>query len=212
MDLRLSLLQFYGFINHAIAIISISLTNFSLVGGLKSPSQPPPKVTFLKNKINISNSWIIYQKVALYSCNHRFHIHIFKSSHLTPILVYADICGFLTGKLRIFWYLNLATLAYTSMEIAGKKRERIIFFTMVCETLTSAICHCDKESLSASIVLIVFTIVSVEATTGLPLFGFGDAEARPCVNCWCQWKMVLQARVYSPHTSFIAACVCVGLF
>ncbi len=39
----------------------------------------------------------------MYSCNHRFQIHIFKSFHLTPIFWYADLCGFLIGKLRIFW-------------------------------------------------------------------------------------------------------------
>ncbi len=68
--------------------------------------------------------------------------------------------------------------------IVGKKRERIIFFPVVCEIPTSAICHCDKESSSStSIVPIVLTVTMVEATTGLPLFGFGDAETRPCVNC-----------------------------
>ncbi len=81
-----------GFINNAIAIISISLKNFPLVDGLKS-FFPPPKVKFLKNKINISNSRIIYKKAALYSCNHRFHIHIFKSCHLTvywSMRIYVD--------------------------------------------------------------------------------------------------------------------------
>ncbi len=66
---------------------------------------------------------------------------------------------------------------------ARKKRERIIFFSVVCKIPMSAICRCDKESSSASIVLIVFTVISVEAATGLPLFSFNDAEARPCVNC-----------------------------
>ncbi len=98
------------------------------------------------------------------------------------------------------------------MEIAGKKRDRIIFFTVVWEIPTSAICRCDKESSSASNVPIIFTVVLVQAATGLPLLGFSDAEAHTCVNCWCQWKMVLQMSVCSPYASFIAAYVCVGVF
>ncbi len=76
----------------------------------------------------------------------------------------------------------------------------------------SDICCCDKESSIASIVPIVFTVVSVEGATSLPLFRFGDAEARPYMNCWCQWKMVLRVSVCSPYTSFIAAYVYVGFF
>ncbi len=50
-----------GFINYVTAIISLSLKNFPLVNGFES-FFPPPIVTFLKNKINISNSWIIYKR------------------------------------------------------------------------------------------------------------------------------------------------------
>ncbi len=61
----------------------------------------------------------------------------------------------------------------------------------------SAIRHCDKESSSADIIPIVFTIVSVEATTGLPLLGFADADP-PLCELLMLMKVVLRVSVH--HT------------
>ncbi len=89
------------------------------------------------------------------------------------------------------------------MEIAKKKRENNIFPSGLRNT-DKCIYHCDKESSFASIVPIVFTVVAVEATAGLPLFGFYEL-LMPMENG-------VRASVCSLYTPFIVAYVCVGVF